>query len=207
MIQGLLKHVLKRRAEGLAERLIPHLPKTGTVLDVGAGTGHTAQALERITLLKVVEVDVEDMHVVGPGPILFDGKWLPFRDDTFNGALVVFVLHYPRDPAQLLREVARVTRGPIVVIQSVYTRALGRAVLCTREFGTGRFAFWASRAVRLINTPRCPLNPRRWFTRAVFRETARQARLEVRAFQSRTWPGLSVSRDLFVLTKEGANDA
>lgn len=202
MMRNSLKRVLTRRAVGLSHRLLPHLPDAGTVLDVGSGTGHLAQTLEHNTTLKVVEVDVEDMHVVGPGPVLFDGQNLPFDTDTFSAALVLFVLQYPPDPTQLLQEIARVTVGPIIVIQSVYTSTLGRAALNAWEFCTGRFAFSVSRAIGLIDTTRCPLAPKRLFTRDAFRTLVRDANLMMRSRHPKSWTELLISRDLYVLTRE-----
>ena len=36
---------LRRRASHLAGRVAPHLPMGATVLDIGSGTGHNAEAL------------------------------------------------------------------------------------------------------------------------------------------------------------------
>src|SRR6185436_20213782 len=56
-----LEFVLQSRAAGLARPLLPHLPPSGRVLDLGSGTGHTVQALRRYTSLSFVEADVVNM--------------------------------------------------------------------------------------------------------------------------------------------------
>src|SRR3712207_8877055 len=53
---------------------------------------------------------------------------------TFSAALLFFMLHYPNDPSGVLVEVARVTRGPIILVQSLHSRRLGYAWLRVREF-------------------------------------------------------------------------
>ncbi len=45
----------------------------------------------------------------------FDGRTLPFADSTFDAVVLVDVLHHADDPARLLGEAARVTRGPILI--------------------------------------------------------------------------------------------
>jgi len=45
----------------------------------------------------------------------YDGRTLPFADSAFDTVIVVDVLHHADDPARLLGEAARVTRGPILI--------------------------------------------------------------------------------------------
>src|ERR687897_869061 len=59
---------------------------------------------------------------------------LPFEQGTFSAALLLFVLSYPNDPAGVLSEAARVTRGPIILVQSLHSDRLGYTWLRLREF-------------------------------------------------------------------------
>ena len=95
---------MRRRARRLAERFAPHLATGATVLDVGSGTGHNAEALRIFGVRTCAEADVVDFHVVGDGPVVFDGTRLPFDDRAFDSCLLVFVLSYVDDPTALLRE-------------------------------------------------------------------------------------------------------
>ena len=58
---------LRRRAERLTRRLVPHLPAGARLLDIGSGTGHNARALRVRTGGSCLEADVVDFHVVGGG--------------------------------------------------------------------------------------------------------------------------------------------
>ena len=82
-----------------------------------------------------------DFHVVGVGPVLFDGARLPFADRVFDTCLLAFVLSYADDPTALLREAGRVaSRGVLVVIEP---SGPGRAdrELRLRSWVQGRLAF------------------------------------------------------------------
>ena len=68
-----------------------------------------------------------------PRSSIADGV-LPFEEGTFSAALLFFMLAYPKDPAGVLMEAARVTRGPIIVMQSLHSGRLGYAWLRVREF-------------------------------------------------------------------------
>ncbi|MBI5760080.1 MAG: methyltransferase domain-containing protein [Planctomycetales bacterium] len=192
-----------RRADLLAKRISPHLPRAGRVLDVGSGTGHNAAALRAMTNLEFAEADVVDMHTVGNGPALFDGHRLPFGDGEFAASLLLFVLHYPDDPLQLMREAGRVTAGRVLVLQSTYRGGVGLALLKFREFWLGRFAFRLARITRFIGRVPCPLRPRRFWTREELIELGRRAQLTLREVVIETSPGhfsghRFLSRDLFV---------
>ena len=95
------------------------------MLDLGSGTGHLSARLERELGLEVVTADVSDIHVVGPPPVSITDGVLPFDEGTFSATLLLFMLTYPNDPAGVLSEAARVTRGPIILMQSLHSGRLG----------------------------------------------------------------------------------
>ncbi|HTL30222.1 MAG TPA: class I SAM-dependent methyltransferase [Tepidisphaeraceae bacterium] len=129
-----------RRVGRLCELLSDLLPREGRVLDVGCGDGllakcilnrvgsasadrlfnsnsnnQSAEADPPTTTFHVEGIDVlvrEGTHV----PVThFDGKTIPFDDNTFDSVLFVDVLHHTEAPMLLLREARRVTRGTIVI--------------------------------------------------------------------------------------------
>jgi SAM-dependent methyltransferase len=200
-----LHQMMMIRAEQLAQRLVPYLPLDGRVLDIGSGTGHNAAALARRGRFDIVEADVTDIHVVGPGPLRCDGQTLPFADRVFNAALLVFVLPYPPDPLQLLYEAGRVTDGRVLVLQSTYRSWIGRTALAISEFFWGPVAFLGARALRLIGPARFTLQARRYFSRPDLQRLAQQAGLHVQILQPEPWFGLPVSYDLLVLARPYAD--
>ncbi|HEX6420789.1 MAG TPA: class I SAM-dependent methyltransferase, partial [Acidimicrobiales bacterium] len=93
----------------------------GLVLDVGCGTGRSS-ALLRGPGAHVVGVDPDpgmlDLAVSrADAALLAEGERLPFPDRAFDAAVAVTVLEFVRGPAEVLAEMARVTRsgGRIVV--------------------------------------------------------------------------------------------
>ena len=136
MLKSLLDAVMERRARRLIEHVREWLPTEGPVLDLGSGTGHIAARLERELGLDVVTADVSDIHVVGPPPVPLADGVLPFENRAFSSALLLFMLAYPKEPAAVLMEAARVARGPIIVVQSLYSGRFGHA------WHRGRELFW-----------------------------------------------------------------
>ena len=98
-----------------------HLGSSGRVLDVGAGEGYVGAAARQTSGLEVQLVDVVDFNRTDLPLTVYDGHHLPFDDETFDAALLVFVLHHTEDVAAVINEVRRVTRrgGRVGVVESV----------------------------------------------------------------------------------------
>lgn len=120
-----------RRARFVLDLILPHLP-SGRVLDLGAGTGHTAALLAQrgwaVTMADVPpHAGALGQRLVaqpiaarlgresGVRRLLYDGSTLPFPDCSFDAVLLAFVLHHCADPAAVLREAARVSRRVLVL--------------------------------------------------------------------------------------------
>ncbi|MDP2653475.1 MAG: methyltransferase domain-containing protein [Candidatus Omnitrophota bacterium] len=193
--------ILERRARQLWEKFHAYLPASGRVLDVGSATGHMAWTLARKTRLIPVETDVVNMSTKTAGPVIFDGERLPFADKSFDAALVLFVLQFARQPVALLREISRVTTGPVIMMQSGYETGLGRIFLRCRTWAFGSFALRLMKAARMVNRE-CSdsMVPRRMLTRQACKEFSVQAGFWVEHFIP--CPSLTgVSRDLYVLRR------
>ena len=186
MLKSILDAVMERRARQLMEQVGAWLPTEGPVLDLGSGTGHLSARLERALGLAVVTADVSDIHVVGPPPVSIADGVLPFEEGTFSAALLLFVLTYPNDPAGVLMEVARVTRGPIILVQSLHSGRLGYAWLRVREFLWTTVGFHVSKVVGYV-PPQAEftMHPRRFYTAPELRRELVAAGLRVRSRRER----------------------
>ena len=188
---------MSRRATHLVRRLSPHLSEGATVLDLGSGTGHNAEALRALTGSRCFEADTVDFHVVGPGPVLFDGVRLPLEDRSVDICLLAFVLNYADDPESLLREAARVASQGVLLLHSTGQGRWSHAMLRGRNWVQGRFAFWLCRRFGLIPPVNLPRQPHRLFRpESVERLIARAGLILT---QVEPEPGFaSISRNLWV---------
>jgi SAM-dependent methyltransferase len=185
-LKQLFDGVMERRARGLMEHVGAWLPADGPLLDLGSGTGHFAALLEQQRGLEVVTADVSDIHVVGRSPILIAEGVLPFEDNTFSGALLLFMLAYPNDPAGVLSEVARVTRGPIILVQSLHSGRFGYAWLRVREFVWTIVAFRISRLLGYVPADaKFSMNTRRFYTAQTLQRDVAAAGLQVQSQRQR----------------------
>ena len=186
MLKSLFDAVMERRSAQLIEQVGAWLPSDGPLLDLGSGTGHLSARLERELGLEVVTADVSDMHVVGRPPVLIADGVLPFEERTFSAALLFFMLAYPNNPAAVLAEAARVTRGPIILVQSLHSGRLGYAWLRVREFLWTIVAFHVSKFIGYVPRDAAfTMHTRRYYTDHELQRELVAAGLRVRSKRER----------------------
>lgn len=99
------------------------------ILDLGAGTGRFSQYAAELGQVVAVDCSVDMLSRArekGPFPVLrADAHALPFRDDAFDAALIVMVLHQLADFPRALREVRRISRRVAIATSDMSTRTLG----------------------------------------------------------------------------------
>ena len=186
MLMSIFDAVMERRSSQLIDQLRGWLPAEGPLLDLGSGTGHFSARLERELGLEVVTADVSDMHVTGRPPVLIADRVLPFEEGTFPAAFLLFMLHYPNDPRGLLVEVARVTRGPVIVVQSLHASRFGYAWLRAREFVWTFVAFHVSKLIGYIPPEaKFTMSARRFYTAMALQRDVVAAGLRIRSQRER----------------------
>jgi SAM-dependent methyltransferase len=186
MLKSIFDRIMDRRAGQLIEQVGEWMPSEGRVLDLGSGTGHLSARLGREGELEVVTADVSDMHVTGPTPVLIRDGALPFETGTFSAALLIFMLAYPTDPAGVLAEAARVTHGPVILVQSLYSGPLGYAWHRLREFVWTIVAFHVSKLIAYVPADaEFTMHTRRFYTEPGLEREVAAAGLRIRARRER----------------------
>lgn len=108
------------RAKDMMKLIEPFLEKGETILDIGAGTCNISELLLQKNYA-VTPLDVKNLSAVDHiKPIIYDGKTIPFGDDSFDAALILTVLHHTLKPEEILMEARRVSKK-IIVIEDIYS--------------------------------------------------------------------------------------
>ncbi len=107
------------RINPILNEITPYLRKNDRILDIGSGSCVVAKRLQdsgyEVTLLDVIDKSVySDFR-----PIIYDGKKIPFPNNSFDVAFLITVLHHAREPIEVLREATRVARR-IIVMEDLY---------------------------------------------------------------------------------------
>ncbi len=115
---------LRRHYDALYDLLLDGRParEARPVLDVGSGDGLALNAIVRGAPLHGVAIDpAPSGQWLGPpdwDAVRADAQRLPFPDASFRSALMVDVFEWLRHPAATLAEIARVTSGPLLIVQT-----------------------------------------------------------------------------------------
>jgi SAM-dependent methyltransferase len=113
----------EERAQTLLSLLSSWLPATGSVLDIGTGTGYLANAI-RARGLRLVACDIENLALASVPLVIADGARLPFENCHFDAVLLLTVLHHVPAARHLtmLAEGIRVLRGGgrLIVLEDSY---------------------------------------------------------------------------------------
>lgn len=87
-----------------------------TVLNVGAGAGSYEPTDREVTAVEPSATMRARRPPALPDAVDAVAESLPFEDDTFDASMTTFSVHQWPDLAAGLREMRRVTRGPVVVM-------------------------------------------------------------------------------------------
>jgi ubiquinone/menaquinone biosynthesis C-methylase UbiE len=201
MVVALYDFLLDRRARKIVDRIQPHLPADGTVLDFGCGTGHNAKELRRRRPdAEVLEADVVQMNP-STTMLRIASDRIPLDNAAVRCTVLCYVLHYSLDPIAVLREIRRVTRDRVILLQTTADSAIARSLWRVRDAIYGRWAFHVCRLLKLVpaGTP-CPMERiATSFTSTGLLTMLVDAGFEVRVVESRRWPLTTLSRDLVVV--------
>lgn len=105
-----------RRVRILSDIITQLLPLKGSVLDVGCGDGVIDQnIIHKKPHLTIRGVDILKRKDAVIPVNLFDGKRIPFPDNSFDYALLIDTLHHTFSPFALLQEAQRVARKSIII--------------------------------------------------------------------------------------------
>lgn len=110
-------YALQRRADpAIAAHLHAALGDARTVVNVGAGAGAYEPTDRHVTAVEP-SAAMRDQRPTGLPPALDDrAEQLPFGDGSFDAAMAVITVHHWQDPDAGLREMRRVSRGPVAVL-------------------------------------------------------------------------------------------
>lgn len=126
--------VYDRRMKLLSDYFAGSLNTGCFVLDIGCGDGK----IDHLIMQKI------DAHIEGLDVLVrdetyipvsqFDGKQIPFDDNSFDTIIVIDVLHHTDDPKQLLREMKRVAKKNILIKDHILGGFMSKSTLKLMDY-------------------------------------------------------------------------
>ncbi len=113
---GLNYAELRKPDPRIAEVIHAALGSAQTVLNVGAGTGSYEPSDRSVIAVEPSREMIRKRRQGAAEAIQASADALPFADKSFDAAMAILTLHHWPDKEAGLREMRRVTRGPIVLL-------------------------------------------------------------------------------------------
>lgn len=100
-----------------------YLKKSDKLLDVGTGPGSVCLLLKK-NKFNITPLDIQDLSLTDEvKPEIYDGKRMPFKNDTFDIALILTVLHHTSNHEEIVLEAKRVAKR-IIIIEDIYRNTI-----------------------------------------------------------------------------------
>ena len=119
-----------RRVRVLAGAIADMLPGGAAALDVGSGDGEIASQILRLRPdVSIIGIDVLARESTAVPIEIFDGKTIPYDDESFDVVMLIDVLHHSDQQEVLLSEAKRVARASLVIKDHLLQGAMSRRTL------------------------------------------------------------------------------
>lgn len=150
------KILMGRRVHQISKNISELIPVgVNSVLDVGAGTGEMAFAINNFRPeLTMSGVDVYIRPKTFIPVTKYDGNRLPFDDDSFDAVITIDVLHHCDDPFAVLKECARVSKRFVIIKDHVSDNSYDEKVL--------QFMDWVGNSAHGVSLPYNYLSSSDW---------------------------------------------
>lgn len=101
-----------------------YFTENSRILDIGTGSGQFSQLLiDKGFEIQAVDV-VNKTNASSITPILYNGRTLPFENNSFDCSMLITVLHHCPNPEMVFKEAVRVSKSRIFVLEDVYSNKL-----------------------------------------------------------------------------------
>jgi len=105
------------------DEILEYIPEDSTVLDFGAGKCELSKYLgTRNTVTGI------DIHKSCEEADVYDGYKLPYEDNSFDIVVSMFVLHHIPHNENILKELSRVSRGKLIIVEDMPVTVYQRLV-------------------------------------------------------------------------------
>ena len=92
-----------------------NLKRNQKIVDIGAGSCQIAEYIRDKYQTDITPIDVVDYNKTNLKLVLYNGKKIPFENQMFDIALIIFVLHHSKDQEVILEEAQRVAKKIIIL--------------------------------------------------------------------------------------------
>ena len=143
LLASLVHNYMEKKASESFDQIKPFIKKSNNILDIGLGSASFASFLKN-KKYKVSGVDVVNLSLYKDiQPKIYKGKKLPYKDNEFDVALLISVLHHcgkGKENLKVLTEAMRVAKR-VILIEDSYRNKLERFIVSIMD-QLANWEFW-----------------------------------------------------------------
>ncbi len=160
---SIMIHKIMFRKAKLVWSHIGKYVKGKRILDVGMGSGSISYFLNKKGF-EVTSVDVANLSIYSDlKPVIYDGRRLPFKDNKFDTAIIIHVLHHCENGVDVLKEAKRVAKR-VIFIEDTYRNPLEWLIIASQD-ALNNFELWWHK-YRSVPEWKRVIKSRKWNVRA-----------------------------------------
>jgi ubiquinone/menaquinone biosynthesis C-methylase UbiE len=123
-----LSKIYQLSAQKMCRQCRHFIKKGAKILDLGCGSAIVASAFRKNFNAEISGVDIVDKRVEPISFALYDGKNLPFADNSLDVVLINYVLHHCQEPEKVLEEAKRVVKDRIIIYEDLPENVFSRMI-------------------------------------------------------------------------------
>jgi ubiquinone/menaquinone biosynthesis C-methylase UbiE len=97
-----------------------YIHENSKILEVGPGTGALLFYLNQVRNAKCTGLDVAINRQFDAPVLKYDGRMFPFKNQSFDHGVCIYVLHHTRFQDSVIREMKRVVRDKIIIFEDIW---------------------------------------------------------------------------------------
>ena len=144
MYYQIFRKIYRRAARKMCLDCQDFLKEGSKILDLGCGSAIAGKEFQNFFRVKLIGLDIKDRRIEKIPFQVFDGKNLPFSENSFDTTLINYVLHHAKDPISLLKEAKRVSKEKIIIYEDLPEGILSK-LFCKIHGVTFNYFFQKSR--------------------------------------------------------------
>lgn len=122
------------------DKLSPFILNKKT-LKIGNGYGRFSEMIRPLTEdLTVLDIELSPMAINKDKVKIYNGFPIPFPDKSFNTSIVLLTLHHIPQNIDFLKDIIRVTKGRIIILEETYDNFFQKIHLYVRDYFVNKFA-------------------------------------------------------------------
>ncbi len=128
------KNYIEQQENDWFEKFSPYIEK-GNTLKIGNGLGHSSELIRPYTQnFTILDVQTFPLTINADKVQIYDGINISYPDKSFDTSICIFTLHHIPNNRSYFKEIIRVTKKRIILLEETYDNVFQKLHLYLRDW-------------------------------------------------------------------------